>query len=217
MLIGLGRRRGVVDGDRHQHRRPRLRLGAARQRRNPAPRAGGHRPLLAAGRDNPILAIHDVGAGGLSNALPELADRRPRRPLRAARGAIERAGHEPAEIWSNEAQERYVLAIAPESLPAFQASASASAARSRWSAAPPPTATSPCPTATSATPGRHGNAGAARQTAEDDRATCRRRAVFCRLSTSPASPSTTPPRVLRDAAVAEELPDHHRRPQRSAA
>ena len=43
-----GRRRGVVDGDRRQHRGPRLRFGAARQRRDPAPRAGGDRPLLAA-------------------------------------------------------------------------------------------------------------------------------------------------------------------------
>ena len=45
-----GRRRGVVDGHRREHRGPRLRFGAARQRRDRAPRAGSDRPLLAAGR-----------------------------------------------------------------------------------------------------------------------------------------------------------------------
>ena len=71
---------------------------------------------------NPILAIHDVGAGGLSNAFPELTND-------AARGArfdlrsvpLEESGMAPKEIWCNESQERYVLAIAPESLPLFQA------------------------------------------------------------------------------------------------
>lgn len=74
------------------------------------------------GSDNPILAIHDVGAGGLSNAFPELADS-------ASLGAhfelrevkIEEPGMSPREIWSNESQERYVLAIGPESLDAFRA------------------------------------------------------------------------------------------------
>ncbi|MEI7537711.1 MAG: phosphoribosylformylglycinamidine synthase, partial [Comamonadaceae bacterium] len=71
---------------------------------------------------NPILAIHDVGAGGLSNAFPELTND-------AARGArfdlrsvpLEESGMAPKEIWCNESQERYVLAIAPESLGLFQA------------------------------------------------------------------------------------------------
>ena len=51
-----GRRRGVVDGDRRQHRRPRLRFGAARQRGDRAARAGGDRPLLAArrGQSDPV-------------------------------------------------------------------------------------------------------------------------------------------------------------------
>jgi phosphoribosylformylglycinamidine synthase len=74
------------------------------------------------GEDNPILAIHDVGAGGISNAMPELADG-------AGRGAAfdlraipsEEPGMSPREIWSNEAQERYVLAIAPQSLEEFRA------------------------------------------------------------------------------------------------
>ncbi|MDP3866598.1 MAG: phosphoribosylformylglycinamidine synthase [Rhodoferax sp.] len=71
---------------------------------------------------NPILAIHDVGAGGLSNAFPELtndAGRGARFDLRAV--PLEESGLAPKEIWCNESQERYVLAIAPESLDLFQA------------------------------------------------------------------------------------------------
>ncbi len=74
------------------------------------------------GTSNPILAIHDVGAGGLSNAFPELvndAGRGARFDLRAV--PLEESGLSPKEIWSNESQERYVMAIAPESLPLFQA------------------------------------------------------------------------------------------------
>ncbi|HUN70185.1 MAG TPA: phosphoribosylformylglycinamidine synthase [Burkholderiales bacterium] len=72
------------------------------------------------GERNPVLSIHDVGAGGLSNALPELvhgAGRGARLDLRAA--PSEDSGMSPREIWCNEAQERYVLAIAPESLQHF--------------------------------------------------------------------------------------------------
>ena len=76
----------------------------------------------AQGAKNPILAIHDVGAGGLSNAFPELtndAGRGARFDLRAV--PLEESGLAPKEIWSNESQERYVLAIAPESLEQFKA------------------------------------------------------------------------------------------------
>ena len=76
----------------------------------------------ALGEANPILSIHDVGAGGLSNALPELAHgagRGARLDLRAA--PSEEPGMTPREIWSNEAQERYVLAIAPGRLEQFRA------------------------------------------------------------------------------------------------
>ncbi len=76
----------------------------------------------AQGAANPILAIHDVGAGGLSNAFPELtndAGRGARFDLRAVQ--LEESGMAPKEIWSNESQERYVLAIAPESLEQFKA------------------------------------------------------------------------------------------------
>ncbi|MDR6453691.1 phosphoribosylformylglycinamidine synthase [Variovorax paradoxus] len=74
------------------------------------------------GAANPILAIHDVGAGGLSNAFPELtndAGRGARFDLRAV--PLEESGMAPKEIWCNESQERYVLAIAPESLEQFRA------------------------------------------------------------------------------------------------
>ena len=75
----------------------------------------------ALGKDTPVLAIHDVGAGGLSNAFPELvndAGRGARFDLRQV--PLEESGLSPKEIWSNESQERYVLAIAPESLSQFQ-------------------------------------------------------------------------------------------------
>ncbi len=79
------------------------------------------------GPDNPILAIHDVGAGGLSNALPELVhgaggEGDPRGALFDLRQVLTlEPGMSPAEIWCNESQERYVLAIAPGALPRFRA------------------------------------------------------------------------------------------------
>jgi len=74
----------------------------------------------ALGKDNPIALIHDVGAGGLSNAVPEAvahSNRGARIDLRAIQSA--EPGMSPMELWCNEAQERYVLAIAPEALPEF--------------------------------------------------------------------------------------------------
>jgi phosphoribosylformylglycinamidine synthase len=76
----------------------------------------------AMGEANPILSIHDVGAGGLSNALPELVDgggAGGRFDLRAI--PSEEPGMTPMQIWCNEAQERYVLAIRPDLLARFQA------------------------------------------------------------------------------------------------
>jgi len=76
----------------------------------------------AQGLDNPILAIHDVGAGGLSNAIPELvhdADRGGDFALRAIPN--DEPGLSPMEIWCNEAQERYVLAVSPDRLAEFEA------------------------------------------------------------------------------------------------
>jgi len=76
----------------------------------------------ALGDANPILAIHDVGAGGISNAFPELVDG-------AHKGArfdlskvpLEESGLAPKEIWCNESQERYVMAVDPAALPMFSA------------------------------------------------------------------------------------------------
>ncbi len=71
--------------------------------------------------ENPIISIHDVGAGGLSNALPEIihdAERGGRLRLRAIPNA--ESAMSPMEIWCNEAQERYVLAIEPQSLSLFE-------------------------------------------------------------------------------------------------
>jgi phosphoribosylformylglycinamidine synthase len=73
------------------------------------------------GYDNPIASIHDVGAGGISNAFPELVND-------AEVGAIfqlrnvnnEEPGMSPLELWSNEAQERYVLAVEQKNLPLFE-------------------------------------------------------------------------------------------------
>jgi phosphoribosylformylglycinamidine synthase len=76
----------------------------------------------ACGEANPILFIHDVGAGGLSNALPELVHdggRGGRFNLRAVPN--DDPGMSPMEIWSNESQERYVLAVAAERLAEFEA------------------------------------------------------------------------------------------------
>ncbi|MBI3562516.1 MAG: phosphoribosylformylglycinamidine synthase [Gammaproteobacteria bacterium] len=72
------------------------------------------------GGDNPILSIHDVGAGGLSNALPELvhgSGRGGRFELRTIPN--DEPGMSPLEIWCNEAQERYVLAVRREALTQF--------------------------------------------------------------------------------------------------
>ena len=74
------------------------------------------------GQGNPIIAIHDVGAGGLSNAFPELVND-------AGRGAVfelrdvplEEHGMSPLQIWCNESQERYVLSILPKDLDKFRA------------------------------------------------------------------------------------------------
>ncbi len=74
------------------------------------------------GDANPVLAIHDVGAGGLSNAFPELVDGA-HRGGRFDRQAIpvEESGLAPKEIWCNESQERYAIALDPAALPVFRA------------------------------------------------------------------------------------------------
>ncbi|WP_158967885.1 phosphoribosylformylglycinamidine synthase [Paraglaciecola sp. L3A3] len=73
------------------------------------------------GDNNPIQFIHDVGAGGLSNAFPELvsdAGRGGRFELRKV--ANDEPGMSPLEVWCNESQERYVMSVAPENMPVFE-------------------------------------------------------------------------------------------------
>ena len=117
-----GRRRRQLDGGRREQRRPGLRLGAARQSRDPAPRAGSHQPLLGAGRGQP-------DPGDPRRRCRRHLQRLPGTGRRAGRGArfdlravpLEESGLAPKEIWCNESQERYVLAIAPDALPVFAA------------------------------------------------------------------------------------------------
>jgi phosphoribosylformylglycinamidine synthase len=74
------------------------------------------------GEDNPVLSIHDIGAGGLSNAVPEIVDqshRGARISLRAVPN--DEPGMTPMELWCNESQERYVITVAAASLDAFGA------------------------------------------------------------------------------------------------
>ncbi|MGB5338394.1 MAG: phosphoribosylformylglycinamidine synthase [Gammaproteobacteria bacterium] len=76
----------------------------------------------ARGDANPIISIHDVGAGGLSNAVPELvhdSDRGGNFELRAIPN--DDPGMTPLQVWCNESQERYVLAVDPAALDEFQA------------------------------------------------------------------------------------------------
>jgi phosphoribosylformylglycinamidine synthase len=74
---------------------------------------------IALGANNPMLSIHDIGAGGLSNGLPELVE--------ATGGAFhlrnvhnEDSSMSPMEIWCNESQERYVMAVMPDRIEAFE-------------------------------------------------------------------------------------------------
>ena len=74
------------------------------------------------GDNNPIAFIHDVGAGGLSNALPELVkDGGTGGVFELRTVPNDEPGMSPVEIWCNEAQERYVLAIKPEDVQRFDA------------------------------------------------------------------------------------------------
>ncbi|RKP01834.1 hypothetical protein CXG81DRAFT_25467 [Caulochytrium protostelioides] len=76
----------------------------------------------ARGDANPIVSIHDVGAGGLSNALPELVhDHGLGATIELAHVHLDDPGMSPMEVWCNESQERYVLALRPASLALFAA------------------------------------------------------------------------------------------------
>lgn len=74
------------------------------------------------GEENPIIAIHDVGAGGLSNAMPELADLSGKgATFDLSKVPVEESGMSPLEIWCNESQERYVIALDPTKIDIFRA------------------------------------------------------------------------------------------------
>lgn len=73
-------------------------------------------------KGNPIESIHDVGAGGLSNALPELVHDSDLGAVFEIRDVlVDDPSMSPMEIWCNESQERYVLAVSPEKLATFEA------------------------------------------------------------------------------------------------
>lgn len=74
------------------------------------------------GEDNPIAFIHDVGAGGLSNAMPELINDGERGGIFQLRDVPnDEPGMSPLEIWCNESQERYVMAVPAEQIAVFEA------------------------------------------------------------------------------------------------
>jgi phosphoribosylformylglycinamidine synthase len=76
----------------------------------------------ARGEHNPIVSVHDVGAGGLSNAIPELLnDAGVGGVIDLSKIPCDDPSLSPMQVWSNESQERYVLAIAPENLAEFEA------------------------------------------------------------------------------------------------
>jgi phosphoribosylformylglycinamidine synthase len=76
----------------------------------------------ALGEDSPILSIHDVGAGGLSNAVPEILDDAGMGGMLELRAIpSDEPGMSPLALWCNESQERYVLAIRPEEEDRFAA------------------------------------------------------------------------------------------------
>lgn len=122
MLIGLG---GGAASSMHAGASSEALDFASVQRANPELERRCQEVIDACwrqGEDNPILSIHDVGAGGLSNAVPEILDDNNLGgdiDLNAVLIADE--GMSPMEIWCNESQERYVIAIAPESRAAFEA------------------------------------------------------------------------------------------------
>ena len=76
----------------------------------------------ALGDKNPIVSVHDVGAGGLSNAIPELLnDSGVGGTIDLSKVPCDDPSLSPMQVWSNESQERYVLGIAPENLAEFEA------------------------------------------------------------------------------------------------
>ena len=120
MRIGLGGGAASSMDAGNQHRAARLRFGPARQSRDAAARAGSHRSLLGAWRTQSGAVDPRRWARAASNAMPELADQSKRGArIALADIPVEESGMSPLEIWCNESQERYALAIAPDRLTAF--------------------------------------------------------------------------------------------------
>ena len=122
MLIGLGggAASSVASGSRSE-----LLDFASVQRGNPEMQRRCQEVIdtcCAMGDDNPIVSIHDVGAGGLCNALPELVHDSDSGGVFGLRNILnDEESMSPMQIWCNESQERYVLAVAPERLQEFEA------------------------------------------------------------------------------------------------
>jgi phosphoribosylformylglycinamidine synthase len=122
MLIGLGggAASSMATGTSHEE----LDFASV-QRANPEMQRRAQEVIeqcRALGPDNPILSVHDVGAGGLSNAIPEIvhdAGLGGRFDLRLVPN--DQPGMSPMQIWCNEAQERYVLAVDAARLDVFRA------------------------------------------------------------------------------------------------
>lgn len=112
MLIGLG---GGAASSQHTGAGDEGLDYASVQRSNPEMQRRAQEVIeqcTTCGADNPILSVHDVGAGGLSNAIPELVDGKPGgAELNLREIPCADSGMSPREIWCNESQERYVLAI----------------------------------------------------------------------------------------------------------
>lgn len=119
MLIGLG---GGAASSQHTGASDEGLDYASVQRSNPEMQRRAQEVVeqCSAQADNPILSVHDVGAGGLSNAIPELIDGKPGGASLDLRNIpCADSGMSPREIWCNESQERYVLAIREEALDGF--------------------------------------------------------------------------------------------------
>ncbi len=122
MLIGLGggAASSMAAGSSHEE----LDFASV-QRGNPEMQRRAQEVIdrcTALGADNPILSIHDVGAGGLSNAVPEIVQGANRGGQFELREVLnDDPGMSPMQIWCNEAQERYVLAIAAAGVETFKA------------------------------------------------------------------------------------------------
>ena len=122
MLIGLGggAASSMATGDSHED----LDFASV-QRGNPEMERRAQEVIdacVAMGDNNPLISIHDVGAGGLSNAMPEIVHdcgRGARFELRTIPSAA--PGMSPKEIWCNESQERYVMAVDQERMAEFEA------------------------------------------------------------------------------------------------